>query len=439
MVDSIEKEHTIQFLVKQGFCIGCGICASICPKTALTIVECRETGTYMPRLDDSKCNKCGLCLRICPGTESDFSKLNLISFNQKPENPFVGNYFKCYSGYATDQNIRCKSSSGGLIPALATFALEAGIADGILTTRANAQRPLRPRSFIARTRAEVMSAVGSKYCPVSANSALDEILKTRGRYIMVGLPCHILGLRKAQVLNRDLKNRILLVFGLVCNHTPTFHATDFLLNKFKIPIEKIARLDYRSSGWPGYMRIVMNDCSKQFIPFNSSYYWGYVFQKFFWSKRCIICNDKLCQLADIIFMDAWLPVFSSDKIGLSLVVTRSKKGDEFVSKAIENGVVKLQPIPIGDVLKSQNVPAIIHKVVARRHVMKYNSKEFSTSSALPERLLQTQSIIDKLDAFHLISTNKLCKKDSKLLYLIVECHVKLWDLARSAKKKISKT
>jgi len=411
MAYSFEKERTVRGIVKQGLCIGCGTCAALCPKRALTIVECRETGIYLPRLDNSKCNNCGICLKICPGTEADLGKLNLAAFDQKPENPFVGNYLKCYSGYAADQKTRCQSTSGGLVPALATFALEVGIADGILTTRANAQKPLRPQSFIARTKAEVMAAAGSKYCPVSANSALGEILRNPGRYILVGLPCHIQGLRKAQNLNKELKNRVSLVFGLVCNHTPTFQATSFLLKKFKIPIEKVAKLDYRSSGWPGGIKIVMDDCSEHFIPFSSSYYWGYVFQKFFWPKRCMVCNDKLCQLADIIFMDAWLPEFSSDNIGLSLIVVRSKKGDEFVSKAIEKGVVKLQPIPLVDVLRSQHMAATIRRVAARRYILKYRSNAISASAPLYRRLSPPQSIFEVLDAFHLISINKICRNN----------------------------
>ena len=436
MVQGNERKSTIQIIVGQGLCIGCGICAALCPKTALTIVECEETGMYLPRLDSSKCIHCGICLRICPGNEPDFRKLSSMIFSQKPKCPTVGNYISCYSGYAVNRNTRFKSTSGGLISALAAFALEDGIADGVLVTRANSQNPLRPRSFIARSKEDVMSAMGSKYCPVSLDSALDEILETDGRYIIVGLPCHIQGIRKAQILNKKLKNRISLVFGLVCNHTPTFHATDFLLKKFNISDDRITKLDYRTNGWPGYMKIVIDDCAEHFIPFSSLYYWGYVFQKFFWPKRCMVCNDKLCQLADIIFMDAWLPEFSSDRTGSSLIIVRSKKGELFVSKAIEREIVKLQPISVENVLRSQQIFKINRRVAVTRFAMKYHPNEYCSSIA--QSSSPNPSISNILDAFHLIYINTFCKSSSKLSQLIIECHAKLWDFACSAKRKLTK-
>ena len=433
MSDNLKRERTIQGVVRQGFCIGCGTCAIICPQNALTIIECSETGTYVPRLDHYKCNQCGFCLRVCPGIEPDFDKMNLFVFGQKPFFPYVGNYLKCYSGYATDQNIRFTSTSGGLISSLATFALESGIADGVLTTRSNMEKPLRPESFIARTKEEVISAAGSKYCPVSANLALDQITRNEGRFIVIGLPCHIQGLRNVQILNRELEKKVTLVLGLVCNHAPTFHATDFLLKKYEIPSEKIRRLDYRSSGWPGYMKITMNDCTQHFIPFSSLYYWGYIFQKFFWPRRCLVCNDKLCQFADIIFMDAWLPEFSSDKTGVSLVVVRSKKGEEFVSKAAERGIIKLQPIPAEAILRSQQISKITRRVAVTRFFTKYPPKEFSSVST--QRSFPTKSLSNILDALHLLFINRFYRNSSMLWQIVIECHVSLWNFALSIKRK----
>ena len=434
MIENISKESTIQEIVRQGLCIGCGTCITMCPEKALILQESQESGIYLPRLDPSKCIHCGVCHLVCPGIEADFNKLNFIAFDQKSKYAFLGNYLSCYSGYATDQNLRAKSTSGGLISALAIFALETGLVDGVLTTRANLKKPLKPYSFIAKTKQEVLSAIGSKYCPISTNSALDKILKKQGRYIVIGLPCHIQGIRKAQALNKELKNRISLIFGMVCNHTPTFHAINFLLKKFKIRTEHIVKLDYRSNGWPGGIKIVMDNGSKYVIPFSSSYYWGYVFQKFFWPKRCMICNDKLCQLADIIFMDAWLPEFSFDKIGHSLIVVRSIKGKNFLTEAIKKDVLKLQPISIEQVLQSQVLSKTIQKVIARRLILRYPSKD----PFVFKQFLPSSSILDLLDAFHLVLIHQICKKTSKMTLIIIEFHVGMWDFARVAKRTIIK-
>jgi coenzyme F420 hydrogenase subunit beta len=430
-MEVLKKEgKTIQEVVKKGLCTGCGTCVAICPKNALTVMECSERGTYLPRLDDTKCNQCGICLRICPGAEVNFKELNLLAFDKELESALTGNYLNCYAGYATDRKLRYKSASGGLVTALSTFALETGAVDGVLATRMSCETPLKPQPFIARTKEEVMSATGSKYCPVPANVALREILERNGRYILVGLPCHIQGLRKAQVLNKKLRNRVSYCFGLVCNHTPSFHATKYLLRKFRIPEDKIAKLDYRGKGWPGGMNIILDDGSEEFIPYASSHYWGMVFQRFFWPKNCMVCDDKLCQLADIIFMDAWLPDFSSDKIGTSLVIVRSKRGEALITKAMKHKVVELQAISIKSIMKSQSVVTTIRKVAARRFISQLLFKTvfpFYKSAPKP-------TFSDLLDAFHFIFMNMLCQIPSKFSQLVIEYHVAFWNLACSIKK-----
>jgi coenzyme F420 hydrogenase subunit beta len=266
------------------------------------------------------------------------------------------------------------------------------------------------------------------------NSALKYVLGNQDRYVLIGLPCQIQSIRKAQALNEGLKNRISIIFGIACNHTPTFNATDFLLRRLRIPREKIAKLDYRSLGWPGGMNILMNDHEGHFVPFNSSYYWGYVFQKFFWQKRCMICNDKLCQLADIVFMDAWLPEFSSDKIGSSLIIVRSKNGEKLIAKAIEKGVVKLQPISIKLIEKSQILSTTIRKATARRFVLRY---PFNNHLAIQNMSL-TPSILDLIEAFHMVAVNRICGKTSMLSNTVIEFHKELWDIARFAKRLLKR-
>jgi coenzyme F420 hydrogenase subunit beta len=423
-------DSTIQLIVRRGLCTGCGTCAAVCPSKALVIFENRKTGTYQPQLDASKCTRCGSCLKACPSVPTNFDNLKMSVFNRKNTRPFVGEYVRCYSGYATSHEIRSMSTSGGLISALAIFALENGNVDGVLTTRANDKKPLYPHSFIARSKIDVLSSVGSKYCPVPANCALNEVIEGKGRYLVIGLPCHVQGLRKLQAFNKELSNKIPLVFGIVCNHTPSFNATRFLLKKLNIPEQELVRINYRSWGWPGGIHISLKDGSEHFVPFKSSYYWGYVFQKFFWPKSCMVCDDKLCQLADVIFMDAWLPKYSSEKLGISLLAVRSIKGDEFVKKAIEKGIVTLKETSIEDVLKSQSMPECINKTVARKYFLgSMCAENYEGFSPKP---------MDYLDAFHMVLINKLCRRESNLSDFLIECHAKTWDALVSIKRTIVK-
>ncbi|RLJ09757.1 MAG: FeS-binding protein [Candidatus Aenigmatarchaeota archaeon] len=421
--------NTIKEVVRQGLCTGCGTCIAVCPKGALTLVEDQKSGTYLPKLDSSKCDQCGVCLLVCPGIGIDFKKLNSFVFGKEPEDILLGNYIDCYAGYASDQKLRYNASSGGLVTALASFALETGEVDGVLVTKMDPEKPLKPKPFIAKSKQELVSAIGSKYCPVPANILLKEILKEQGHYIVVGLPCHIQGVRKAQALIKKLRDRIRLCFGLACNHTPTFQATKYLLKKLRISEDAVVKLDYRGKGWPGGMGISLDDGSEIFVPQGHKYYWGLVFNRFFWPDRCILCEDKLCELADITFMDAWLPEFSSDKIGTSLIVVRSKKGNELIDEAVKHEIIKLQDISVEKIIESQSMKTRVRKIVARKLI-----SQLLFCKALPcDRFTFKPTFLDLLDALHFTVTNKICKNNLFSQFLI-DCHVIIWDIARLIKK-----
>src|SRR5690606_7501043 len=113
--------------------------------------------------------------------------------------------------------------------------------------------------FIARTREQIIEASNSKYCPIPMNTKIKEILSTPGRYAVVGLPCQIQGLRKAEVHNKLLKERIVLHLGLACNHMPSFNATEYLLNKMQVKKEEVLSLEYRSKAKPSEMIITLEN------------------------------------------------------------------------------------------------------------------------------------------------------------------------------------
>lgn len=426
---------TIQYVVEQNLCAGCGICIAICPKNALLLTQNSVKGVYFPIVDDDKCDKCGLCLKVCPGVSVDFKNLNLDIFGKEPESSLIGNYLNCYVGYSADKQIRYNSASGGLVTALIGFALEEGIVNGALVTRMRYGKQLKPYPFIAETKAESDLATSSKYCPVPANIALKGILNKEGRYIVVGLPCHIEGVRKAGILKEKLRNRVSYCFGLVCHHTPTFNATKYLLKKLKIPENMVAKLDYRGNGWPGGIKIVLKNRSKLFIPEFSPYYWGMLFERFFWPSRCIVCEDRLCELADITFMDAWLREFSSDD-GNSLIVVRSQKGKKLVEKAMELGFVKLQPISEKKIYESTMIKKLIKTMITRRRLIElifkkayplYKSSPFSRSST-------NSNYANIPDALHFALITELCGKVSNISRFVIESHVALWKLRNLLRK-----
>lgn len=354
--------NTIESIVEDDLCKGCGTCISICNLMAIELSVDSRRGIYVPKVDEAICKNCGNCYKACPGNEIDFDKLNLNIFNKSSPNDVIGNYISCYIGHSADTDIRFQSASGGLVTQMLIFALDKGIIDGALVTRTKKDNPFEPEPFIARTREEIIEASKSKYFPVPANIALSEILRSNEneRFAVVGLPCHIQGIRKAQECNKRLKEQIILCFGLFCSHTVNFHGMDYVLNKFKVKKEDVEKLICRGNGWPGRLTLTLKDQKDIFD--ENNYYELLLFKpRFFTPRFCMFCTDALCELADISFGDPWLPEYSNERIGKSIIIGRTEAGENFIKTAKNHKVIELDDVDIDKAIRSQWKGAISYK------------------------------------------------------------------------------
>jgi len=216
-------------------------------------------------------------------------------------------------------------------------------------------QPLDPEPFIARTREDVVQAMGSKYCPVPANAALKEILDRDGRYAVVGLPCQISGIRKAEAALPRLKQRIVLHLGLFCSHQVGFRGTQLLLDRLGIRKSDVAHLSYRGRGWPGGITIELKDGRQKFLPNLSGSLWDTIFGGFFFAPpACLACGDVTNEEADISFGDAWLPeILGNDRAGTSVSIARSETARELLESAVREGAIHLEPLSAADAIRSQ--------------------------------------------------------------------------------------
>ncbi len=346
---------TVSFVVKGGLCCGCGTCAGICPTDAIAMNM--TDYIFVPRIALDKCVHCGLCVKSCPGHTVDFGSMNAQIFGRLPDDPLVGNFMNCYVGYSADRELRYNSASGGLATQLLVFAMENDIIDGALVTRMKRQNPLEPEAFVARTVDDIISASKSVYSPVAANVALKEISREGGRYAVVGLPCHIHGIRKAEEVSKVLKKRIVLRIGLLCSHMVAFAGIYSLLKKLRIEKGMVRSISYRGDGWPGSLSVQLNNGRYERVPLTGSWhgYWSLFSSFFFTPTRCTMCPDQVAELADISLGDAWLPEFRSDEVGRSLIVFRTKLGQDVLEKARQFKALYVEQVDVEKVLQSQRV------------------------------------------------------------------------------------
>lgn len=410
------NSDTVEEIVHAGLCHGCGTCESLCPNKAIKLKLNIKKGIYLPEIAKNSCNNCNICFRVCPGHEVLFQKLNIDIFGKQPQNNLAGHFISCYSGFASDSKIRFASSSGGLVTTLLVYALEKNIIDGVLVTRMNHKSPLEPEPFIARTKEEIIESAKSKYCPVPANIALKYILQTDGKFAVVGLPCHLHGIRKAEQINRKLKEKIIFHLGIFCASEVSFLGTENLLKRLHVSKDSILKLDYRGDGWPGNLIIKTTDPNKNVVmpygKFNDNIFLSFI------PLRCKLCIDHTSELADISFGDAWLPEYTTkDKIGTSFIIARNKIGENILNEALCDKQIEISLISIKKVIKSQG--DMVNKkvdVFARMNILNFLGKKVPDYGIKPLRVTLKQYLY----AFY--SFIQYCVASSKHTWWILEIH-----------------
>ena len=90
-------------------------------------------------------------------------------------------------------------------------------------------------------------------------------------------------------------------------------------------------------------------------------YWPVFSSFFFTPKRCMMCPDQSAELADISLGDAWLPELSYERKGKSIIVTRTRRGEELLSLAKESKVLDIKSVEVEKVLESQAINLRIKK------------------------------------------------------------------------------
>lgn len=319
----------VQAVVERKICCGCGACVVICPISCIEIVYGKRYN--YPQIDKSKCTQCGLCLKVCPstfllrGTDPGHSRLT------EKEN------FKSYLIHSPDDSIRLDSSSGGFITGLILHLMKKGQVDGGVVAKCQGKEPWIAKSFVATTREELLSARASKYAPVSNCTALKDVLEKPGRYVFVGTPCMVEGLRKLQDLKPVLKERIVLAVGMVCAGMASRQSTIAFLQRYEVNLDEAYKISYRGGGWPGYFRVfnkenevilkkpLLGGSLDLLVP--GDHY-----------LRCLNCLDHWANYADIIVSDPWCDeMVDNETKGWSGIMIKTQSGQEAVDSAIAEG------------------------------------------------------------------------------------------------------
>lgn len=283
-------------------CTQCGICAAVCPTGAIRQPPGRHGYVY-PVVDPEKCNDCGLCVQCCPGPRVVEQEERFPS--PAEERRLYGPFETAFLAHASDEQLRWRGSSGGVVTALLVHLLQSGAIKGAIVTDAGGERCL-PRTFVAATEEEILGASGSKYCLTSIGQAVRELADMPdGQYAAVGLPCQMQGLWRAEQQFKWLREKIGLRIALFCAGTRDTRYRSALVARMGLREEDLAEFSFRGDGWPG--SISARSAAGSAVRLESADKW--VRQQFDISARipprCLLCDDPLGAFADIAVGDPW--------------------------------------------------------------------------------------------------------------------------------------
>lgn len=352
------KSSVIATVVENGLCIGCGLCAALCPTGSLTM-QWNLNGEYNPKETKPCTIACGLCLRICPfaDTGEDEDSIGKGLYGGVPgidHRPETGYYLAVYRGYS--ERYRPASSSGGVATWILDSLLAAGVVDHIVCVVPTGD-PERLFAFqVFETREDVRSGAGSAYYPVELSAVVRHILETPGRYAVTGLPCFIKAIRLAQQRNATLRERVVVCVGLTCGQLKSRHFTDYIASLAGVT-GKVTGVCYRgkSPDQPAsnyHYRFTTADRNERKIFWNDGIAEAWT-NLWFTPKACCYCDDIFAECADVTCMDAWLPEYSRDYRGTNLVIIRSPLLQDLISRGIMDGELQADPAHIQDVIRSQ--------------------------------------------------------------------------------------
>ena len=197
MIDRVEKKD----------CAGCGACAAVCPKKAISLQE-NEDGFRFPVTDGSLCVQCGRCEAACPVLERTDRKAPLA----------------VYAAAAGKERVLMQSASGGAFSALAEdFLREGGIVYGCAMVFGSPRgQAVSLQHVRVSEKRELAALSGSKYAQSRTDTVYPQVRRDllEGRKVLFsGTPCQCAGLRQYLLAEKTAAEH-LYTADILCHGVP---------------------------------------------------------------------------------------------------------------------------------------------------------------------------------------------------------------------------
>ena len=291
------------------------------------------------------------CLKVCPVAGPSLDSCGGQRVNVMGVDEGVGPVLEVWEGHALDLETRHQGSSGGVLTALACYAIERGGLHGVLHVVSDPDNPMRNRTVMSRTKAELLAGTGSRYAPASVCDGLKHIQEAPAPCVFIGQPSEVAALRKAQAIRPALDRNVGVALSFFCAGSPATQGTLDLLASKGIDPARVGRIRYRGRGWPGKFAVWLIGESQPVLEMSYAESWAFVQAYRPWAVQ--LWSDGLGEHADISCGDPWYREAEVTNPGSSLVVVRTAAGKRLVRDAITAGYLELTLSDVRKVVASQ--------------------------------------------------------------------------------------
>lgn len=330
----------------------------------------------------------------------------------------IGNHYesrcKYLYGYTKQDDIRRKSSSGGLFYELSQVILE----DGGVVFGACYDKEMHQVVHKSTEETSIENMLKSKYVESKLGDTYKKIetyLKDGKKVLFCGTPCQAAGLYNLKEKKWSRYKNQLFILDFLCEGVPSYKIFQEYIKDSENKSEKeIETIEFRSKsyGWNVHcMKIQYKDGTSRIIPsFSDSYMHTFIMDLTMNRRSCYACPFREKKYSDVTIGDFW-KVSNVDKScvdnkGVSAIFVNSEAGNILIEKARKNLYIK--ELEDRDILQmEQHLDTSLYLDKRNNFYTEFLSNGYNSAIRKYSTYFQNRGIVDKL---------KLIKGWTKLEY-----------------------
>lgn len=426
-------------------CTGCKMCKDVCPKDAISF-RTNTDGYWYPSVDYDKCVSCGICQNKCPS----------LSFKNEHKSEDA----KVYAAWSKNDEIRRKSTSGGLYYEFAKYIIDNG---GYIAGSVYEDDFKGAYHTVSNTYDGLLKIMGSKYFQSDTEGiyrSVKNLLDKNNVVLFTGTPCQNAAL--ISYLGKEYDNLITCEFICRGNPSPMVHRKKLEYFEKKYNSKIVSFQDKQKKyGWSYFGELVRFENGKELYINRYKDWANQCFIRYNYNLResCYQCPYKgSSRVADLTIADFWgiTDVSKKDlRDGVSALITCSPKGEAFINNLQEqiymqrrafDEVVTYNRAVIESAAKfdgrSQFFEDIsnmnFHKAISKNHKMSFVKRNKEYLKTKVKRVLSEYAPVIKnahrISWIKFFKYNFLSKKIKRDKYsFLIPCHGSKIQLSKTAK------